>query len=254
MVPTNTRLIVDAPATGAWNMAVDQALLHSAENDAEATLRFYRWSKPVLSLGYFQAASDRARHAASLNCDLVRRGSGGGAIVHDHELTYSLSLPSSTGWAKRNTELYEIVHEQIVDVLASFGVPCDLYKNVAFENEVSEGNRDEAFLCFQRRTPGDIVSGNHKVCGSAQRRLKRSLLQHGSILLQSSQFAPELLGVNDLIEANVAVTKLTNQLGMRIGDGLGISLTQSELRNEEIELASEFESSRFLSEAWTLKR
>src|SRR4051812_39572627 len=88
-------LIIDAPADGAWNMALDEALLHAAESDGTATLRFYGWREPTLSLGYFQKHVDRALHSASENCTLVRRTSGGGAILHDRELTYSIALPKS---------------------------------------------------------------------------------------------------------------------------------------------------------------
>ena len=91
------RLLHDPPAAGAWNMAVDEALLETAADSGVATLRFYQWNEPTLSLGYFQAATDRDQHPASRDCPLVRRASGGGAILHDRELTYSMamSLPSA---------------------------------------------------------------------------------------------------------------------------------------------------------------
>ena len=76
-------LIIDPPASGAWNMAVDEALLIDAADSGIATLRFYQWDVPTLSLGYFQAYDDRHQHAASGDCVCVRRQTGGGAIVHD---------------------------------------------------------------------------------------------------------------------------------------------------------------------------
>ena len=72
-------------------MAVDETLLESAAETSATTLRFYRWDRPTLSLGYFQQTADRTQHPESADCPLVRRSSGGGAIVHDHELTYSLA-------------------------------------------------------------------------------------------------------------------------------------------------------------------
>ena len=92
---TVCHLIVDAPADGAWNMAADEALLHTVSNTETPVLRFYQWQSPTLSLGYFQSYADRNQHAASLEADVVRRLSGGGAILHDQELTYSLVLPGS---------------------------------------------------------------------------------------------------------------------------------------------------------------
>src|SRR5262245_54691837 len=82
------RLIVDGAAGGPWNMAVDETLLESAAASGAASLRFYGWSEPTLSLGYFQRAAARQTHATSLGCPMVRRPSGGGAILHDWELTY----------------------------------------------------------------------------------------------------------------------------------------------------------------------
>ena len=80
------RLIIDSPAEGAWNMAVDEALLDSCSRTGMPTLRFYQWSKATLSLGYFQRHRDREQHVASRDCPLVRRSTGGRAIIHDQEL------------------------------------------------------------------------------------------------------------------------------------------------------------------------
>ena len=91
--PIPCRLLFDTPAEGAWNMAVDETLGEIAAESGIATLRFYGWSRPTLSLGYFQNYDERLSHSASMNCAIVRRASGGGAILHDRELTYSLALP-----------------------------------------------------------------------------------------------------------------------------------------------------------------
>ena len=85
------RLIESTASSAAWNMAIDQVLLDSA--DSGATLRFYGWRPASLSLGYFQSAADRSLHTASSALPLVRRPTGGGALVHDNELTYCLVSP-----------------------------------------------------------------------------------------------------------------------------------------------------------------
>ena len=87
-------LLVDPPAGGPWNMALDEALLEASAAQGGLFLRFYSWLPATLSLGYFQSHADRAAHAASVDCPLVRRPSGGGAIVHDRELTYALVVPA----------------------------------------------------------------------------------------------------------------------------------------------------------------
>ena len=184
-------------------MAVDEALLESANETGVTTLRIYQWAEPTLSLGYFQKSADRDHHPASLNCQMVRRSSGGGAILHDQEITYSLSLPGTNRWSSKQNDLYNSVHEAIVKFLLENGVFAGL-----FEFPVKTGKEDletkaetsdiKRFLCFERRTKGDIVLDRYKIGGSAQRRLSNATLQHGSLLIKRSPSAPELPGILDL--------------------------------------------------------
>src|SRR5690606_37438550 len=115
------RLLYDAPGSGAWNMAVDEVLLNSAAQTGQMTMRFYRWSEPTLSLGYFQRYADRSLHAKSAACPVVRRSTGGGAIVHDVELTYSIAVPSHHPLARQADLLYDAAHESLLEALASWG-------------------------------------------------------------------------------------------------------------------------------------
>src|SRR5271169_4762547 len=100
------RLLVDPPASGAWNMAVDEALVDDAAARHACWLRFYGWSEPTLSLGYFQGYEERLAHRPSRQCPVVRRPSGGGAILHDVEITYSLAIPHAHPLAEDSTWLY----------------------------------------------------------------------------------------------------------------------------------------------------
>ena len=85
------RLIIDSAGDGIWNMSVDEALLQSAAHESFVpTLRFYQWDKPTLSLGYFQQYEERSQHTSSNQCPVVRRSTGGGAILHHHELPIAL--------------------------------------------------------------------------------------------------------------------------------------------------------------------
>ena len=104
---TPCRQILSEPTDGASNMALDEALLESAAAagaNVRPTLRIYGWPRPTLSLGYFQRAADREMHEASGECDLVRRPSGGGAILHDRELTYALVLPEIVATTRPATQ------------------------------------------------------------------------------------------------------------------------------------------------------
>jgi len=190
------RLILDPPGPGAWNMAVDEALLESGGRDDSWTLRFYGWSQPTLSLGYFQTIESRQSHAASLRCPVVRRQSGGGAIIHDRELTYALIAPARHALARDSQRLYRAVHGAIVQALDSVGITARMYGPAADTQRTPTA--DEPFLCFERRAAGDIVVDQTKIGGSAQRRRLGAVLQHGSLLISRSNAAPELPGIEEL--------------------------------------------------------
>jgi len=176
------RLLPFAEADGPTNMARDEALLESAERGV-ASLRFYTWSKPTISLGYFQ------KHQAG-RVPWVRRSTGGAAIVHHHELTYALALPAGKEWQGRESWICRF-HHRVREALADIGVKSHV---VVCGEEKKLGE----FLCFLHQTAGDLLVEGAKVAGSAQRKRKGALLQHGSILLSRSEHAPMLPGIDDL--------------------------------------------------------
>lgn len=241
------RLIVDAPAEGAWNMAVDEVLLGSASERSALTLRFYQWAQPVVTLGYFQAYADGERHEPSRDCLRIRRSTGGGAIVHDRELTYSLAVPTRDRWASPPHEWYDLLHRSLVDVLADLGI-------VAMQHAADLEETDEAFLCFQRRSTGDVVVDSYKVCGSAQRRHHQSMLQHGSVLLARSVHAPELLGLEDLRRAAISVDELREAWLAELVRRLGFDLVPGELTESERQAAERVMLERYAADSWNRKR
>ena len=242
------RLLVDPPATGAWNMAVDEVLLASAAERGIATLRFYEWEVPTLSLGYFQLAADRAQHAGSLGCPLVRRASGGGAIVHDRELTYSIALPLRDVRTRAATELYGACHETLIAALARFGVVAASYGSTcdkALPNRASSSSQ-QPFLCFARRTCGDIICGSAKIVGSAQRRRRGAVLQHGSILLSESPCARELSGIAQLTGRSIQSGELAQAWTVDLARKLGAAPAPGEFTESEQGQAT-FHAERFAS-------
>jgi len=253
-------LIIDAPAQGAWNMAVDQALLLTAEQSAQVTLRFYRWDSATLSLGYFQKLTDREQHPGSIQCPVVRRASGGGAIVHDQELTFSLAFPSDNRWSKKNNDLYRSVHGCIVSTLQSFGVDASLYEKTikdaddARAVDSSDAGSPNPFLCFQRRTDGDIILNGHKVGGSAQRRVKSAILQHTSLLLRKSLAAQELAGIEDLSGVNLDESVLISDLVERLSNTLLVAFKPAKLTLEQKEMAEKIVDEKFGNSAWLEKK
>ena len=241
------RLVIDSPGEGAWNMALDEALLESAQREELATVRLYAWSKPTLSLGYFQAHADREQHRASENCTLVRRASGGGAILHDRELTYSIALPRAHLLAQRAHQLYDAVHESLIEALAEMDVSAALFTG---PRQVEK----TPFLCFQRREPGDVLAGDFKIAGSAQRRQHGAILQHGSVLLARSEFAPELPGIAELFSREVKIEPLIHQWMPRLEAKLKIRLSPAVLPEPTIAAAREIARQKFGNSAWTLRR
>ncbi len=197
------RVLTDAPATGTWNMARDEALLRCVQPGDGCTWRYYGWTPATLSLGYFQEHAKRGEHPTSRHCPLVRRASGGGAIVHDHELTYSLVVPCDHRLAASARQLYDRVHTSLVATLAQWSVTARLHGGPG-----SAAPGAEPLLCFARRAVGDVLIGEVKIGGSAQRRRREAVLMHGSVLLERSMAAPELAGLCDLTQVRLTAAEL----------------------------------------------
>ena len=244
------RLIFHQPASGSWNMAMDEALLESIGRAGQGgCLRFYQWEQPTLSLGYFQRHDDRREHEASLHCPIVRRSTGGGAIIHDLELTYCFTTAIVSHVDSNLTRYYDAFHATLVDQLAVWGIDAKLCRN-----SVRGKPADSPFLCFQRRTDGDVLLSDSKIAGSAQRRHGRSLLQHGSILLKMSVASPELAGIADLTGIDINPKGLAQAWVPRIADRLGITLVEDEVTADERQRASQFGRDKFESSGWTCRR
>ena len=250
---TMLRVIDDPELDGAWNMAVDQALLQCADEGGQVTLRFYRWAPATLSLGYFQKADDLKTHPLGFNCPVVRRASGGGAILHDRELTYSLCLPSHQRWATENERFYQMVHGAIIEFLASRKIVAEIHDAPTHETH-HQAHSAPPFLCFERRTRGDVVIDAYKILGSAQRRQKKALLQHGSLLLESSPYTPHLPGIFDLTANRFPQAEIVEFLVSRISSGLELPACPGLMSERERHLARMIVAQRFGNDQWTYHR
>jgi len=256
-VPDTCRLLIDSPARGTWNMAVDEVLLQQAAATGRATLRFYQWSEPTLSLGYFQPLALRDSHKASRDCAVVRRVTGGGAILHDRELTYSLALPLDPRGSLRIDWLYDALHRSLVDTLAVLNVAAELRP---IEPSAPPA-KDEPFLCFQRQTPGDVLVGGVKVAGSAQRRRRRAgqaerpaVLQHGSVILHQSEKAPEIAGIAQITGAALSAAQFVALWPEKIEYHLHTNFIVAPLSAEEHRRVERAEQDRFADPRWTHRR
>lgn len=244
-------LIIDDTAnSGPWNMAVDEALLEAVAAETRGlTLRWYRWTPATVSLGYFQAAADRDEHQVSRVAPWVRRLSGGGAIVHDHELTYSLICPATLEWARDSLRLYRAVHGALVETLVMLGISATMYEPTG-----DRPDSPEPFLCFQRRAAGDVLVAGHKICGSAQRRRHGAVLQHGSLLLRQSAAAPELPGLAELAPQPFDAEQLALAWRDVLARRLKLRYEPSTLTTDEQCRAEELAAEKFASSAWNDRR
>jgi lipoyl(octanoyl) transferase len=187
------RLLIEGePRDGCWNMAYDEALLDAAANRGETILRIYRWSEPTLSLGYFQKTLPHDLPEPLRSLPRVRRLSGGGAILHHHEWTYACAVPRAHLLARRAEALYEEAHRALIDSFAEYGI------GAALRGSPIENSGETGFLCFLRGDPRDVVVQGHKIVGSAQRRRRGAVLQHGSVLLRRSPLVRDVPGLFDL--------------------------------------------------------
>jgi lipoate-protein ligase A len=241
---------------GAFNMAVDQTLLEGIQRGDPPALRFYRWQPACLSLGRNQTACvDRAR-LERLGIDLVRRPTGGLAVLHDQELTYSLALPAGLLGSARGT--YQAINRGLLAGLLSLGLSA----RPASEDHTAQVFR-RAGSCFAAPAAGEVMALGRKLIGSAQRYERHAILQHGSILVDGDQsLADQLLGRVDgsLPAASTSMREvlgyvpgwreLTAAFASGLALYLGIPLAPACLTKIERQRAQQL-TARFASEEWT---
>ena len=246
-MPRTLRLLPFAAADGPTNMAADDVMLDSAADAGVASLRFYGWTEPTVSLGYFQPAAVRLDVPGLADLSWVRRATGGAAIVHHHELTYALALQAGKDW--HGDEPWPCrFHHLIRDVLDDFGVKS---RAVVCGEEKKLGE----VLCFLHQTPGDLLVDGLKVAGSAQRKRRGALLQHGSILLRRSEHAPMLPGIDDLAGRGVFTPEgLADLLAMRLNAGAGWSVESGDWTPAERARIPAVRAEVYANPAWNGKR
>ena len=243
-------------------MAVDAALLASVADGAPPALRFYRWTPACLSLGRNQLATgvyDRARTTA-YGLDVVRRPTGGLAVLHDDELTYAIVVPAARLGGPRTA--YHDIHRAIASGLATLGIQTTLADSGS--SVLERGHA--AAPCFASPAGGEVVSGARKLVGSAQRCERRTLLQHGSILIDGRQervdalratpagmHADASVTLTELLGSAPAWDSLVSALTRAFEQVLGMCLHPAQLTHAEQTLAARLEAT-YRDDAWTWRR
>ena len=222
-------------------MAIDHAMLESVQDDSAPILRFYRWSEPTLSFGRNQPA--RGVYDGD-GCAKVRRPTGGLAVLHHHEITYAIALRADRLGGPRAT--YIAVNHALLAGLRELGVNAS----------IAAGHPRAAFgsvqPCFAEAAEGELVARGRKLVGSAQRYERRSILQHGSILLSNDQPAGAI-GLDELLGRAPSPAETAEALRSAFGRVCGISLAPAELSPRERQRAGEL-AELYASEAWTWRR
>ncbi len=240
------RLYPYAVASGPANMAADELLARQVAEERMAALRFYGWSEATVSLGYFQPA--RVRQGPGLaTLPWVRRPSGGATLVHHHELTYALAVPPQ--FARRAEEPWLTrMHRVIAQALANLGLAGVI--DMATGPAVKHGE----VLCFQQHTPGDLLCRGAKVVGSAQRKYRQALLQHGSILLARSEHAPALPGLLELTGTRLTASQVSDAILASLHAETGWRFEAAAWSRADLEAGSALSVKKYASSDWNERR
>lgn len=181
MAAERWRLIRSGPLTGAMNMAIDEALLEAVESGSSPpVLRLYNWQPAAVTLGFGQRGDDAVNHGAcrSLGLDVVRRHTGGRAVLHESEVTYAVIAPVETGrFGGSILGNYRAIAEVLLDAVASTGLAATL----SATRSAGGGQGAQRSACFTAPSHYELLFRGCKIAGSSQRRQGRAFLQHGSI-------------------------------------------------------------------------
>lgn len=231
------RLLDTGAGPGAWNMAVDEAILEAHRAGlAPPTLRVYRWARPTLSLGYAQGLDGiDAEALRAEGVDLVRRPTGGRAVLHAGDLTYAVVASGLPGSVSAS---YRVIADALVDGLAGLGLAPAMVPGA------TRPGRSAA--CFASSTRADLVVDGRKVVGSAQLRREGAVLQHGTIYLArpaalAARLLPDEADVADLaslLGAAPAFEAVRDALAAGIAARFGVALAPGELTGWEAERAA----------------
>lgn len=272
------RYLVTEAMSPEMNMAVDEAILQlHAEGKVPPTVRFYTWNPATLSIGYFQKALKEINleevHKHGLG--FVRRPTGGRAVLHDKELTYSVivseqhpKMPSSV------TEAYKIISMGLLHGFQNLGLKAEMV-SLASEEEKEKYSSPGSSACFDSPSWYELVVEGKKVAGSAQTRQKGVILQHGSILLDMDvellfsllnfssdrlklrmmeSFRQKAVTINEVSSRPISLQEAIDAFGRGFASGLDVELVPGELTQEEQALAKELAQTRYGTEEWNLRR
>jgi lipoate-protein ligase A len=267
------RLLVQGdPAHGAWNMAADEAILEAVgRGDSLPTLRLYAWEPACLSLGYAQPISDvDIPRLQRRGWEVVRRLTGGRAVLHTDEITYSVIAPlSEPRVAGTVLEAYSRLAVALVETLRLINLPVEVQERAGTDNKIPNP------VCFEVPSTSEITVGGKKLVGSAQARRREGILQHGSLpltgdlgrILEVLVYPNEetrLRAARQLLERATTVESALGRLvtwdeaagafSAAFRSALAMSLEPGELSLQEKARARELAAGKYASTDWNQKQ
>lgn len=223
----NWHVINSGPSEAAFNMALDEALLETVGTLGAPVLRFYGWTQPAATFGYFQYFAEIERN--TLLRPLIRRPTGGGLVPHDADWTYSLAFPPGHEWHElRAEDSYRGVHEWIQRAFATLGVPTEVAPCC---KKTAPGQ------CFVGYEKFDLLWHGRKIAGAAQRRNKLGLLIQGSV-----QPPP------------VGLSRTAWEEAMRSTPPLREGWSKLEVKGELLELTQKLGAEKYSQDSYNQKR
>jgi len=269
--PATWRLVVHGAADGAYNMAVDEAIMSAVrEETSPPTLRFYAWSPPCLSLGRNQPLADVDLEACQeAGIDVIRRPTGGRAILHTDELTYSVALSQSDPRATGDVvESYRRLGEGLLAGLRMLEV--DAIQAVGQQKPA----RELSAVCFETPSDYEITVGGRKLIGSAQWRARGAVLQHGTLPLrgkierivdyltlaaservaQRKALGYRAVTLQGVLGQELPFEQVAESLAAGFGQALNVRWEAGQLTDREIDLAASLLDSQYEDPAWLGRR
>jgi lipoate-protein ligase A len=263
------------PAT---NMAIDEAMLtlHS-QGKVPPTVRFYGWNPATLSVGYFQRVEKEIHLEAveRYRLGFVRRPTGGRAVLHDQELTYSVVVSEAHPTIPQSvTEAYRVISMGLLHSFKDLGLDA-YFSTPNTEKEKDALKQPRSAVCFDAPSWYELVVEGRKVAGSAQTRQKGVILQHGSILLDidedmlfdvfkfpnervkermKSKFSTKAVAINQLRSDPVTLEEVKVAFREGFQKGFDVQLEEGELTAEELELVEELVETKYGQDEWNYKK
>lgn len=267
------RLLVTDPAPGDWNMAIDEAIAESHRREqSPPTLRLYAWTPACLSIGSFQSLEDEVdvERCRAIGIDLVRRPSGGRAVLHDAEWTYSVAMAEANPIAEGGIkESYRRISLGLVAALCRLGAPASLQPP-----RRKQAGEPRTGACFDSPSDYEVLVDGRKLVGSAQFRRRGMVLQHGSILtgdtngklcsllrLAEEERAALLadlqertICLGEVIGRPVGAQEMAQAMHQGFVEALDIELAPGELSAEELSLADSLVKTKYGTREWNYRR